>query len=84
MKDNLDPEQEMHQAVERWLQARDTFHGDAGNGVGVLSDFMEAHRRLLSAFDDGWSGSDTELLCAAYRAFLRVLVRSRELGITPN
>lgn len=69
--------------MAQWLQAHDTFHGHAGNGVGVVSDFMEAHRRLLAAFDDGWWGNDTKLLCDGYHEFLKALVHSRALG-TPD
>ena len=74
---------ELQAAMDQWLEARDSFHGESNNGVGVLSGFMEAHRRLLCAFDNGWACDDTELLCAAYHAFLRVLVRNRERALSP-
>jgi len=74
----LTPEEELREAMEQWLYARDTFHGERSNGVGVLSGFMEAHRRLLSAFDDGWSGGDTKLLSDGYHRFLKALVQSRK------
>ena len=69
-------EQELQQAIEQWLTARETFHG--GNGIGTLDEFWEAHRRLLVAFTSGWPGDDTKLLDGAYHSFLRELVHSHE------
>jgi hypothetical protein len=50
------PEQELRQAIEQWLAARETFHGEGNNGIGTLDGFWEAHRRLLAAFTAGWEG----------------------------
>jgi len=69
-------EQELQQAIEQWLTARETFHG--GNGIGTLDEFWEAHRRLLVAFTSGWPGDDTKILYDAYHNFLRELVHSHE------
>ena len=69
-------EQELQQAIEQWLTARETFHG--GNGIGTLDEFWEAHRRLLVAFTSGWPGDDTKILYDAYHNFLHELVHSHE------
>jgi hypothetical protein len=69
-------EQELQQAIEQWLTARETFHG--GNGIGTLDEFWEAHRRLLVAFTSGWPGDDTKILYDAYHNFLRELVHTHE------
>ena len=71
-------EQALQQAIEQWLQARETFHGEGNNGIGVLDGFWEAHRRLLAAFTAGWAGDDTNLLYDAYHNFLRALVQNHE------
>ncbi len=73
----LTPDQELHQAIEQWLSARETFHGE-GNGIGILDGFWEAHRRLLAAFTAGWPDDDTKLLDDAYHHFLRELVHHNE------
>jgi len=71
-------EQELQQAIEQWLAARDTFHGEGNNGIGTLDGFWEAHRRLLVAFTSGWPGDDTKLLYDAYHNFLQELVHNHE------
>ena len=68
-------EQELQQAIEQWLHARDHFHG--GNGIGGLDEFWESHRRLVAAFTAGWRG-DQELSSDAYDNFLRALVQDHE------
>ena len=68
--------QELQQAIDQWLAARETFHG--GNGIGTLDEFWEAHRRLLAAFTSGWPSDDTKMLYDAYHSFLRELVHNHE------
>jgi len=75
----LTPEEELQEAAAQWLHARNNFHGEGSNGLGVLDGYWEAHRRLLAAFTTaGWASDDTKLIYDAYHKFLRVLVHSHE------
>jgi hypothetical protein len=71
----LTAEQELQQAIERWLEARDRFH--AGNQIGSLGSYLILDRRLLTAFAAGWRG-DEAILADAYRTFRKVLVENHE------
>jgi hypothetical protein len=69
-------EQDLHQAIERWLDARECFGG--GNGIGrTLNEYWEADRCLLAAFADGWQGGEI-ILADAFHHFRKVLVQDHE------
>jgi len=68
-------EQELQQAIEQWLHARDHFHG--GNGIGVLDSYWDADRCLLTAFATGWECDET-LLADSYHHFRKRLVEDHE------
>lgn len=71
----LTPEEELQRAIKQWLAAREHFHG--GNGVGVLDEYWEADRLLLTAFAAGWNGCET-ILSVAYHHFRRRLAEEHE------
>ena len=73
--DDLSPDV-MRQAIERWLDARDHFHGGK-NGIGILDTYWDADRSLLAAFADGWQ-SDEILLTDAYHHFRKTLIDDHE------
>jgi len=72
----LTPEEELEEAISRWLDARGRF--DGGNGIGALNEYWDADRRLLTAFADGWRDKREEILSAAFRNFRRLLVHTHE------
>jgi hypothetical protein len=69
-------DQDLHQAIERWLDARQCFGG--GNAIGrTLNEYWEADRHLLAAFADGWQGGEI-ILADAFHHFRKILVQDHE------
>ena len=69
-------QQDLCQAIERWLDARERFGG--GNGIGsTLNEYWEADRCLLAAFADEWQGCEI-ILADAFRHFRKALVHDHD------
>jgi hypothetical protein len=63
--------QQMHAAIEQWLEARAKFFS---GGVDGADAYRAADTRLLAAFAADWSVDDPRMFGMAYQNFRAALV----------